>query len=130
MHDLTGQLANQSAGLRFQGYNTERNNQMQALQMAPQYANQDYVDANQLMQAGNQMQGTQQAGLDAAFQDWQKQQQYPRDQVALLGNSLGFNFGQNQTQQGPTGSALGQGLGGALAAYGAYQMGQQPTVKP
>ena len=123
--DLTKNLGNISSGLRFQGYDAERQRQMQALGLAPGYANQDYTDAQQLINAGSMGQANTQQGLDAAYQDWQNAQNYPAKQLGILGNALGINTGSTSTTNGPTGSGLGQGLGAALAAWAAYNNGNK-----
>ena len=115
---FTGGQAQASA--QNQMFQNQQANQMQALSMAPQYAAQDYTDAGQLMNIGNTLQNQQQAGLNADYGNWQTAQQYPQQQLGILGQSLGMNYGQNQTSttNAGSGSTWGNAAGGALAGYG------------
>lgn len=115
---FTGGQAQASA--QNQMFQNQQANQMQALSMAPQYAAQDYTDASQLMNIGNTLQNQQQAGLNADYGNWQTAQQYPQQQLGILGQSLGMNYGQNQTSttNAGSGSTWGNAAGGALAGYG------------
>ena len=45
---------------------------------------------------------------------WQESQQYPRNQLNVLGNALGIGGGNSQTTNQPGPSRAGQFLGGAL----------------
>ncbi len=114
---LAQTLGNVSSGMRMQGYNTERANQMQSLGMAPQYANQDYADALQLMNVGQMAQDNTQRQIDTDYQNWQAAQNYPRQQLATMGSALGMNAGGTTTQTGGQGSQLGQGLGAGLSTF-------------
>lgn len=116
-------LANTSNAMRYQNYSAERGNQMQAAGLAPTYAAQDYTDAQQLLNVGNQAQQAEQAGLDTQYQDWANAQNYPRQQLQTMGNALGINFGNNSTTYGAGGNGTAQALGGALGAYAAYNGG-------
>jgi uncharacterized protein (DUF3820 family) len=116
---FTGGQAQASA--QNQMFQNQQANQMQALSMAPQYAAQDYTDASQLMNIGNTLQNQQQAGLNANYGNWQTAQQYPQQQLGVLGQALGMNYGQTNTstQSQGGGSTWGNAAGGALAGYGA-----------
>ena len=70
-------------------YNTDRANQMTALNLAPQYGNQAYQDANQLMNAGNFVQGQDQQNKDFRYQQFQDQQNLPYKQMAAYTGLLG-----------------------------------------
>ena len=113
-----GQAQAQAQNQMFQ---SQQANQMQALSMAPQYAAQDYTDASQVMNVGNALQNQQQAGLNANYGNWQAAQQYPQQQLGILGQALGMNYGQTNTstQSQGGGSTWGNAAGGALAGYGA-----------
>lgn len=95
-----GDIATQMYG---NAYNTDRANQMAALNLAPQYGNQAYQDAAQLMKVGGQMQDQQQQNKDFAYQQFQEQQNLPYKQMAaysgLLGSS-GANSSSTTTQSG------------------------------
>ena len=106
-------------------FQNQQAQQMQALSMAPQFAQADYTDANAMMNVGNTLQQQQQNQNNADYQNWQNAQNWNKNQTQFLGNALGFNFGQNstQTQNQPSGSKLGSAVGGALAGYGATGSG-------
>lgn len=78
-------------------YSGDRANQMQALGMAPQYGNQAYQDANQLMNAGNFVQGQDQQNKDFAFNQFTDQQNLPYKQMAAYTGLLGSS-GTTSTQ--------------------------------
>lgn len=84
-------------------YNTDRANQMSALQLAPTYGNQAYTDASQLMKAGQSMQDQNQQNLDFNYQQFSDQQNLPYKQMAaysgLLGSS-GATGASTTTQSG------------------------------
>ena len=79
-------------------YNTDRSNQMQALGMAPQYGNQAYTDAGQLLNAGNTQQNNAQNNLDFGYQQFQDAQNYPYKQLQATGGVVGQNMGSATTQ--------------------------------
>lgn len=114
---LAQTLGNVSSGMRMQGYNTERGNQMQSLTMAPQYANQDYADALQLMNVGQMAQDNTQKNMDVDYSNWQAAQNYPRQQLQTMQNAFGINGGGTTTQTGGQASPVTQGLGGGLATF-------------
>lgn len=123
---LQDSLGNISTQLRGGDYAAERNRMQGAVGMAPQIANQDYIDANQLMQAGGTLQGQDQANLTDAYSRFQEAQNYPRQQLATMGQGLGFNFGNTQT--GPKANPWAQGLGAGMTAYSLYNnMGNSTT---
>jgi hypothetical protein len=84
-------------------YNTDRANQMTALGMAPQYGQQAYNDASQLMNAGNFQQGQAQQGKDFAYQQFQDQQNTPYKQMGAYTGLLG--------SAGSTGTSTSSGGG-------------------
>lgn len=77
-----------------------RSQNLSALGLVPQYSNQSYTDAAQLLNAGNVQQNQAQQGLDFNFQQFQDQQNYPYKQLAAIGGVLGQNMGQTTTQSG------------------------------
>jgi hypothetical protein len=81
-----GQIASDMYG---NAYNTDRANQMQALGMAPQYGQQAYTDAAQLMKAGQTQQDQAQQGKDFAYQQFQEKQNLPYKQMAAYTGLLG-----------------------------------------
>jgi hypothetical protein len=97
--------------MRMQGYESERGRQMQALGMAPQYAANDYLDANALMGVGQSMQGFNQAGQNQNQKWWEESQAFPQQQLANYGQALGMNTGSSTTTPDP--SKTSQIIGGA-----------------
>lgn len=95
-----GDIATQMYG---NAYNTDRANQMSALQLAPTYGNQSYNDAAQLMKVGGQLQDQAQQNKDFQYNQFQEQQNLPYKQMAaysgLLGSS-GANSSSTTTQSG------------------------------
>jgi hypothetical protein len=81
-----GDIASQMYG---NAYNTDRANQMQALGMAPQYGQQAYTDAAQLMKAGQTQQDQSQQAKDFAYQQFQEKQNLPYKQMAAYTGLLG-----------------------------------------
>lgn len=112
------------SNMRYQNYAQERQNQMQAMGMAPTFAQQDYNDINQLSQAGQQYQNQNQRMLDAGYQQFQESRQYPMQQLDTFGNAyrnvLGNQSQSTQTQPGP--STASQLFGGAVAGAGLYNL--------
>ena len=116
--DLQRNLGNISTTLRGNAYTTERNNQQQALGLAPQYANLAYQGAGAQINAGQQQQAQEQAGLDSQYQQYLNQQGYAGNQLGYLGNALGTLRGggtTTQTQSGGGAGTLQRAAGGALA---------------
>lgn len=63
--NLANALTNQAGTMAYNNYNAERQNQMNVMGNAQNIAGNDYYGANQLMNAGNQQAGFDQAALDA-----------------------------------------------------------------
>lgn len=112
---LQQNLGRVASDMRFNGYNTERNNQMQATMAAPTFAQADYNDANALLGVGQQMQGFNQQGANQNQKWWEESQAYPQQQLNQYGQALGMNTGQTTTQSTPDPSKLNQIIGGAIA---------------
>lgn len=99
--DLQQNLGGIATDIYSGAYNTDRANQMQALGLAPQYGNQAYTDAQQLLNAGNIQQGQQQQGLDFGYQQFQDQQNQPYKNLQVLGAPFtGTSFGGTTTTSG------------------------------
>lgn len=94
--DKMGDIATQMYG---NAYNTDRANQMSALQLAPTYGNQAYQDAGQLLNAGNFQQGQQQRNLDFGFQQFQDAQNDPYKKLQATGGVVGQSTGQRSTSE-------------------------------
>jgi len=112
-------LGDVSAQIRGQDYARERGYMQSAIGMAPTIANQDYFDANQLLQAGQGYQQQGQRNLSDQYQRFQEARDYPQQQLATMGRALGQNYGSSQTAPGQ--NQWGNALGTALAGYGAYR---------
>lgn len=89
-----GDIASQMYG---QAYETDRNRQMQSIGMAPQFANQAYTDASQLLNAGQLQQDQAQQGLDFNYQQFQEQQNDPYKKLAAMSGVFGSFPGQSST---------------------------------
>lgn len=122
---LQKNLGRVASDMRGNAYNTERGFMQQALNMAPQFANQDYVDANALLNVGNQAQQFTQAAQNQNQNWFNEAQKYPQQQLGLLGNALGINQGTQQTQTQPDPSRASQMVGGALTGAQLAQMFSQ-----
>jgi len=110
------------ADMRFQNYGMERQNQMQATGMAPQFAQQDYNDINQLQQAGAAYQTQNQRQLDNAYSQFLDSRQYPQQQLDIMGNALGRIQGGVQTQTSPGTSTGANVVGGLATGTALYNM--------
>lgn len=105
------------------GWDTERQRQMAAAQMAPQLAETDYRDLQMLMGVGDSRRGYQQEALDYARGAWDASTQWPYSQMDWFGNVLrgaGFGTGFDSTTSAPNpnapnpmATAIGAGLTGA-----------------
>jgi hypothetical protein len=116
-YQLGQTLGDISTSLRGGDYAAERNRMQGAIGMAPGIANQDYVDAQQLLSAGNAYQTQDQANKNDAYRRFQEAQNHPYKQLDTLGKGLGMNFGSTTTASGPQGSPWAGAAGGALAGY-------------
>jgi hypothetical protein len=113
--NLLDSLGNISTQIRGTDYANERNRMQGAIGMAPSIANQDYTDAQALLQAGGAYQNQDQANLSDTYQRFLEARNYPKEQLATQGMGLGVNYGQTVTGPGAnkTGGMLGGGLAGA-----------------
>ena len=103
-----------------QNYQAERLNQLRASQQAPQLGQQDYLDAQALLGAGDVYGQRQQQLLNTQYGDWQSQMEYPYKQLDVLSNALAGSTGGRSTQiqtgspvqYNPTAGAIGGGIAG------------------
>jgi hypothetical protein len=107
--------------MRGNAYNAERGRMMAGVGMAPQIANQDYTDAQQLLNAGQAYQGQEQANLGDTYRRFTEARDYPQQQLATMGKGLGINLGSSTT--GPGANPWAQAIGTGLALYGGYRGG-------
>jgi hypothetical protein len=121
-NDLQRNLARIGSDMRLGAYNQERGLQQQAIGMAPQFANQDYVDANAMLTAGQQRQTYDQGVSDQNYRWWQEAQAYPQPRLGLLGNALGIGGNSGTTTQTqPDPSTLSQVIGGGLTGLALWK---------
>lgn len=120
---LAEQLGNVATNIYGTDYANERNRMQTAVSQAPTIANQDYVDASALQNAGNQYQQQDQKNLSDQYSRFQAAQAYPKDQLNTLGSALGLKLGGSSTSTGPGADPYAQALGAAAAGYGAYKSG-------
>ena len=92
-----GDIANNMYGGQYQ---FDQGQRMNAIGMAPQFANQQYQDAGQLLNAGGLQQQQAQQGLDFGFSQFQEAQNNPYKQLAATGNVVQNNMGQTTTSSG------------------------------
>lgn len=115
-----GDIATQMRGA---DYANERNRMVGAIGQAPSIANQDYVDADRLISAGQGFQQQEQANLADQYARFQEARNYPREQLNVLGQGLGFNFGNTSTQRSPGSNPWAQAIGTGAALYGMGGLG-------
>lgn len=122
---LANSLANTAGQLAYTNYGDERTRQQAAAQNAPQLAQQDYYDINQLLQAGQGYEGYSQQALQALIDKHNFEQNMPQNQLAqYMGYVTGAPQGSQTTSQvykNPLagimgGAAIGGSVGGGPGA--------------
>lgn len=118
-YGLAGQLGGIASQMRAQDYGAERNRMQGAVGMAPSIAGQDYIDSNALMTAGSVYQQQDQQNMGDQYRRFQEAQNYPRQQLGILGQGLGMNNGttQTSTMSQPGTNAWLQRLGAAGSVF-------------
>lgn len=116
-----------SSNMAFQNYNNERDRQNQGMLYAPQLAQQDYYDINQLGASGSALDAYNQALIDSDVQrynygqdaDWNRTMQFLS---AVNGTPWGSSSSTNLPRQNAFSSALGTGSSilGMLGMTGAF----------
>ena len=96
---LTQGLGDMAGQMYGGAYQNDRANQMQAIGMAPQFAQQGYQDAGQMMNAGQILQDQSQKNLDFGYQNYQDAQNLPYKQLSAMSGVFGSNLGSNSTTQ-------------------------------
>lgn len=93
-----GQVATSMYG---DAYKTNQANRLSALGMAQGFANQDYADLNQLLNAGNTLQDQAQNNADFNYEQWQQQQDDPYKKLqamtGVMNNTAGSTTTTNQS---------------------------------
>ncbi len=127
---MTEAMGNVAADVAYRDYATQRGLGLQAAQLAPSMAAQDYYDIGQLGQVGAQRQQQAQMGIDEAMQRYQYEQLTPQQQLQQYQNLIaGFPMGGTTTQVTPyyEPSRGQQFLGGAATLAGA--LGDKATAQ-
>jgi len=85
-------------------YDADQGRRLQAIGQAPAFANQEYQDANQLLNAGQIQQDQAQNNLDFGYQQFQDEQNDPYKKLAAMAAVFGTNLGgSSSTQSSPQG---------------------------
>jgi len=115
-------------------YLAERGNMLQSQGQAPELANADYRDLQALLGIGDTLRDYNQSNLDQGYADWERQQQYPYQQLDVLQNAIrsamgggGTNVTSSQRTAGNSrfanalgGGAAGYAVGDMVGGYGGY----------
>lgn len=94
------QMGDQANDMYGQQYQFDQGQRMQAVGMAPQFANQQYTDAGQLIQAGGLQQQQDQQNLDFGYNQFQQAQDNPYKQLAATGGVVQSGMGTQTTSSG------------------------------
>lgn len=94
------QMGDQANNMYGQQYQFDQGQRMQAIGMAPQFANQQYQDAQNLLNVGGIQQGQQQQNLDFGYNQFQQASDYPFKQLQATGNVVNSNMGSTTTSNG------------------------------
>lgn len=121
-YQQSAQLAESGLNRDAQNYWQGQANQLNAAQLAPMLASQDYRDAQALLGVGDIQRENEQSQLNDAYTRWQNIQNAPYQQLETLANGIqgatGGGMARNMTAPNPyqpnrTANALGMGLSGA-----------------
>lgn len=96
-NDLQRNLGRIGTDMRMGAYNTERGYQNAAMSMAPQFASQDYADANNLLNAGAYARNFDQQNRDFSYQQYQDRLNLPYKQLGAMSGVFGSNLGGTST---------------------------------
>lgn len=98
---LQQNLGNVATSMYGNAYDTNQANRLQALGMAQGFANQDYNDLNQKLNAGNAYQDQAQNNADFGYEQYQSQQDDPYKKLqAMTGVMSGTAGSTTTTKQG------------------------------
>ena len=96
-------------------YDNERNRQMQATANAPAFSQVDYTDLNAMQQAGNSMQGQNQAERTANYNQYLDAREFPFKTLGAQSSAMGSGgVSSANYQQQPVANTGANVLGGAL----------------
>jgi hypothetical protein len=111
-------LADVSANIRGADYQQERGRMAGAVNQAQGIANQDYTDAERLINAGQGFQQQDQAQRSDDYNRFLEARNYPEHQLGILGQGLGMNRGSSSTSTSPGANPWAQAAGAYLAYNG------------
>lgn len=94
---LQQNLGNIASSMRFNAYNTDQANKMQALGLSPSIQQAGYTNAGQLLNAGNVQQNQAQDQADFSYQQFQEQQNDPYKKLQAMSGVFGTPGFQTQT---------------------------------
>lgn len=97
---LTEGLGDMATQMYGGAYEADQGRRMQAIGMAPEFAQQDYQDAGQLMNAGQILQDQSQQNLDYGYEQYTEEQNLPYKQLAAMSGVFGSQLGGKSTSQG------------------------------
>ena len=124
-------LTNTAGQLAYQNYDTERGRQQAMIGAAPQLAQADYTDINQLLQTGQAAEGYQDLAMQDAINRFNFAQQAPYSKLqSYLSGAYGAPMGTQGSVTSPSysgskaagalgGAATGAALGSSFGPYGA-----------
>lgn len=122
--NLADQLGDVASGIAYRNYGDERTNMQRALGLAPQFAAQDYLDAERLASVGATREAQQQALINDQIARFNFAQQLPQNKLAQYQALIQGNYGGTTTTTQPyfrnigseflTGATTGLGLGSVL----------------
>jgi len=97
-NSLSSRLAQQAGSLAYQNYKQGLTDLLKGATLAPQLANQDYVDLGQLANAGSTQQGLDQQQINDTIQRYNYNQNLPYNNLAQYMNLIKGNYGSSMTQ--------------------------------
>ena len=119
-------VAGALAPILYQDYGNKMALQSQMAQFAPQLAQQDYFDANQLLNVGQQQQGLLQDQIDAEMQKYYAQQGAKANELGLYQDLISGNYGgttvmtQPKVKSGSNSNPWLTGLGAAASVASSF----------
>ena len=113
-------LAEANAGLYGGAYENERGRQMQAMSIAPQTAQMQYLPGQQMMNIGNMEDIKSQENITDNFNRYMYNQERPWDNLGRYQSMIQGNYGR-QNSRPIYNSGVGNALGFASAGLGAIQ---------
>jgi hypothetical protein len=123
----TGALTREMMDSAGRLYQQERTNQLNATQLAPTLAGQDYVDAQALLGVGAQREGLGQQYVGDQMARWDYAQQQPwqnlQNYSGLVSGMGGMGGTSSTTQPGGGYNPIGGAMGGALAGGSLFGAG-------